>query len=437
MGSLGSPEQYEVWIVDAYGSLGASGIDTAAEPLLVVEWSEIGWGRIENDVSTATVTVPTSLVTPGFGRGSSEDPSGTAAQPMPLRAWLHWVHIYRDSVLVWRGPIVGWSGPVLGGPMEIVAADVVAYAKRRMVQDVSFAAADLWDVVSGLVTSIGSGGEPWMMLDPESLNPGETAGITLTRDYLYSERLYLFDVLQDLVGQGLWFSAGPVAVSYDRNEFLYTYFNMATTVAVLTRPAPTLNEQTVLNNPKATVDGRDLTIKVFADSTDLEGVVSTAQLTIDPAMDQTYAQADPTGEFETVVRGEGGYDTGEQARRLLATNIFPTVAVEPVLLGPKFGSFTGWGTEGSAPTVSTVSGVAGFAGINDLRPGLVARWGFDVPHAVNEAPVGRYAPGLDTYWTSADEMDYVWLSKVDVKVSKQDGDVVEQIWATFTPTVVS
>lgn len=434
MGCLGTPEHYEAWIVDGVASLSEADV-TPVNVLVALDWATINWERVENEISTASVVVPTALASKAAVRSTRWGYGGRPLQPMPLRAYIHWLYVLRDGVIVWRGPIISWSGPVLGGTMEITAWDALAYAKRRMVVDQSVTDGDLWDAVHTMVVGIGSSSPPWPLLDPATLNPGGTSGITYSREYLLSERLYLFDALLDLTKLGLWFSCGPTAVSYDSHEFLLNYFNLVTTVSKLTKPAPTLNEHTVLNNPQVGFDGRGLVGQVYADSVDADGNRTSTTVPLDPAMDQTYASVDGA-QFESVVRGEVGFDALGEAQRILTIDSMPSLSTEPMILGPRFGSTTGWGTSGTPPSVSDVSGVAGFAGINDLRPGLVARWGFDTPQITYDQPIGAYRPGLDTYWGGAGEIEYAWLSRVEVQVTKREGDIQERILGSFRPAVV-
>jgi len=108
-GSLGMPNEYEVFIVDSL----------TQETVDVVPWTSLTWGRTLNGVSRASVTCR---------RQKSIKPKWY--DMAPLRAWDRMLVIQRNGFTVWDGPVLGWSSDQT---LRIDASDRSAALAKRLV----------------------------------------------------------------------------------------------------------------------------------------------------------------------------------------------------------------------------------------------------------------------------------------------------------------
>lgn len=149
--------------------------------------SQIQWGRVQDDTSQATITVPTS--------GSQE----CCDLLSRMRAWGCELHLYRDGDEVWSGPLV--TGTYASASAVLVARDILAWSDKRgnrTAVDYSTEADDLAEIGRAALLA----GFP---LDDANflryLVVRET-GISGQRSYAAMGQ-YVGDILRDLAGSGL------------------------------------------------------------------------------------------------------------------------------------------------------------------------------------------------------------------------------------------
>lgn len=149
--------------------------------------SEVTWGRVIDDISAASVTIPIS-------DASCCDILGK------IHVWRHWMQIFRAGEYVWGGPIV----QVAGGrtQVQIFAKDIFALMQKRIVhEELCFAADcgglpfDLADIGTILVNDAFYEGTP-----PYSVQAVAT-GIVGEREYKPGENS--FSALQEALQVGL------------------------------------------------------------------------------------------------------------------------------------------------------------------------------------------------------------------------------------------
>ncbi|MFI9026294.1 hypothetical protein [Streptomyces sp. NPDC053560] len=99
--------------------------------------TDVEWTRVLDDTSTARIVV---------------NPDGDCCERLgQVRAWRHFLNIWRGRDPVWSGPILQaeWSR----GQMEVWAADVLAVLDRRVPHaDIAFGDTDLVNVAKWLIT---------------------------------------------------------------------------------------------------------------------------------------------------------------------------------------------------------------------------------------------------------------------------------------------
>lgn len=86
-----------------------------------VRFSDLGWGRVLDDLSEATVTIPDKL----YGRPCE------AALSEELEPWRYGLLIERNAQRVWRGPITDITRPPGVDALTITANDKMAWTKKR------------------------------------------------------------------------------------------------------------------------------------------------------------------------------------------------------------------------------------------------------------------------------------------------------------------
>ena len=176
--SLGCADEYTVIIT-------ARDLETYAAQ---VDWSQLTWSRVLDEISDATVTVPDI-----FGGMRCNIELGSAIVP-----WRFGIRIERNGELVWSGPITSVERPVRNGQgsdyVTISAQDKMVWTTRRTpTEDLFYQAQDGATVFKGVVD------------DATSLDnlfglecPSFNTGFTMTRDILAADFEYMYDILDDL-----------------------------------------------------------------------------------------------------------------------------------------------------------------------------------------------------------------------------------------------
>ena len=434
MGSIGQLEEYIVRIEDSATALSVRPAFSAGDAFALheVPWASVRWTRVLNDISTASVTVPNDI----WGR---------TLCPYPLHGWDQTLAVYRNGMLVWRGPIVGWRVDD-DGRVEISALDVLALTKKWFIYiDHTFEEVDLWTVLSTLFTDQQTYADWFYLVDPAVSHPGELGGWAITREYRAAQMHSLYQAMRDLATEaGMFFSAGPDKVHYDPNEY---DFGSA---------APVLHDGSVFNRPKVTVDCTEVGTRVWAVGDDagvggfqtILDVSLTTTLGVEPYSEVFVLQA--LSEPDPRLQGAG---LAQAATPYAVEALAPKVTIEAMQLSPSFGGLpSGDNVEGS------------FSDINDLRPGLLVKWGFDancmsaIPINTLVDPVAAYPPStygdvvLRRYdvWPppgflppdppevasvvlSSERIEWAALVQLSVSVSSTDDGVSESISASFIP----
>lgn len=176
--TIGCPNEYTVIIT-------ARDCETYAA---TVEWSDLSWSRVLDDVSTASVKVPD--VTGGL-RCNIE--LGDALVP-----WRYGIRIERDSQEVWAGPIVGINRGARASDSDdyvtINASDKMVWTQKRTPsQDLDFVNVDGGIIFKQVLDDA-------MRYDnvPKLYCPEFRTGYAMTREILALNFEYQFDVLMDL-----------------------------------------------------------------------------------------------------------------------------------------------------------------------------------------------------------------------------------------------
>lgn len=153
--------------------------------------SALQWGRVQDDTSQATVTVPT------VGRQECCDLLSR------MRAWGCEIHLYRDGTEVWSGPLI--TGTHAPTQTSLVARDVLAWSDKRgnrTAVDVTVPAADLAVIAYRAILAGFPLDEPNIL---SYLVPRNTE-IAATRTYAAMAQ-YVGDILRDLAASGLYYTA--------------------------------------------------------------------------------------------------------------------------------------------------------------------------------------------------------------------------------------
>jgi len=414
--TIGCADDYEVVLEDS-STIGTVAVQRRLSDL---EFSELTWGRVESAVSEASVTLALDAYGPG-------------CCPYPLRGWDQSIAIYRNGRRQWGGPIVGWR--VLDdGRVQIAARDLLAFAMKEFIYtNRTFAAVNWQEVISQLVTDI-SGGlgttVPWSTIDPASFPEYAeyAAGFpyVVDRTYAISQMKYLLEAMTELAAEaGETFSCGPERVHYGAYGLA-----QENGLGFVDTARPIINNHTVFGIPKVVVDCLGVATDVFAvgSAAGPGGFQRVNNVRITPLPDgltnysehfhlQAAVQPDPRWNLEAQMLG--GHVSAVAA-------LAPVVTLEAVHLTPEFGSMPE--VSGSGPFRPGLDGLAG------VRPGLVAKWGFD-DDCWTHLPVTRPtdprmgAPALEF----TPNIELVRLVQLDVRVAATDDGFDESIQAHFTP----
>jgi hypothetical protein len=385
---------------------------TLPDPLHILQWSSLSWQRVENGVAHAKVVL-------------ARDVFGRVCCNYPLRGWDQHVGFYRDGVRVFGGPLVGWRR-LPDGNIELAVNCLLAHAKKAYISDNrTFTATGVQQIISDLCSDIQdalSQVAPWYNINPSTVDPDAFAiysgFIPQDRTYAIAEMKTLYDVIAELASEtGVSFSCGGLAVHYGLYEF------------DLGMARPSLDYSSTIGEPQITVDCLDVAEDVFivsaaAGAGGYQSVVNAAIVGLPPyASDfilQTHAQPDSRLSSESLVVA------GMSAA---AAALAPKVTIEQITLTPEFGSIDGYDN----PGYSFVD--PGMDGINDLMPGLIARWGYDgdclndIPVIIAFDPTDEITPLFYDF----ESFKHVRLVQVDVEVSKTDEGLSEVIRGSFTP----
>lgn len=387
MGRIGSPAEYEVWLLDGPTEV----------PLTRLPWGDLNWQRIRSGVSAASATVP--------GKYGGIQCCGDA-----LQAWGVLLAIYRDGSRVWDGPVTGWSFGSAG--LTISAFDRSVILTRRLVAvDRDFAAVDLWTMVRTLLSDAsvdveGAGDTPWGF----SYSPmSATSGLTLTRSFRVARLESLDRVLADLTEQaGLSWSQRNGSFFLDPRVFWSD--GDATYRDPLLTPRSVVDGQLNVN-----VDAAQLATGVYVGS-EGEGIVGfpnviTNTNTTYSSYSLLAAITAPRVAADTV----GGFVTAAQmaAARLAA----PTVTLEQIRLSPAFGS----------PTFPS--------DLSTLMPGVVCP--VDFPDQCGlDIPIITVDPFDYEVIASSSSVRHARLDQLDVRASLSDDGLDESVLGSFTAVAV-
>jgi len=116
--------------------------------------ASVEWGRILNDIATATIVVT-----------KCPDNCALFAEPfedsVPARPWSHEVRIFRDNTVAFEGPIVR----VRDRPteIEILAYDMVGWVNRREVREAYTHTGDAVTIAANLLDTYFPPSDPWLM----------------------------------------------------------------------------------------------------------------------------------------------------------------------------------------------------------------------------------------------------------------------------------
>jgi hypothetical protein len=183
---LGCAETYEVFIT------GNNPNTLEPEIIDAVGWENLEWSRVEDDVSTASITLPDQ-----YGGLRCMVKYGG------LRPWRHGIRIERDGVLVWQGPVTTISRPTGSSgrlpELRVTASDLFArYMKRLATQDYTFS-----------VTNEDAGSFFRRIAADTAIIPGRhngfnlpiptfAAGTSISREVVYRDFEFAWDVLKGL-----------------------------------------------------------------------------------------------------------------------------------------------------------------------------------------------------------------------------------------------
>lgn len=434
MGQIGALDEYIVRIEDSALAMGrrdnyTPGVNYALHEL---PWSSLRWGRVMNDISTASVTIP-------------NDMWGRTMCPYPLHGWDQTLAIYRNGSLVWRGPLLGWRHNE-DGLVEISAADVLAFGRKWYVyQDRKYTTTDPLDVIS-ILFSDQPASSPWFSLvSPGLIDASMKAGWWVARTYKAAQMQSLYTCIRSLSEEaGVFFSAGPDFVHYDSDEY---YFASA---------SPVLHEGSSVSIPKIAVDCSEVASRVWAvgDDAGVGGFQTIADASMTTRFNQpAYSKVYDLQSLSEPDQRLQGAHLVKAATPSAIHALGPKITIETVELTPTFGGLS-----------SGREGLGSFRGMDSLRPGLRVRWGFDAD-CLSEVPVYTildptaaydvatygpvlraaiwppivYAPEDDAnkvFATSA-SIDWMVLVQLDVSVAAAEDGLSEQINASFIPMALS
>jgi hypothetical protein len=183
---LGCAETYDVFIT-------ANNRETQ-EPEIVdaIGWSDLRWNRVEDDASTASITIPDKY---GGVR--------CVAKYGGLKPWRYGVRVERNGQLVWSGPVTSIVRPVRNGvalpQIEVGATDLFGRFMRRLavqretLQVSNEDAGSIFRRIAGETALV-----PWPHNGFNLPIPSFAAGTALSREVVYRDFEYAWEVLKGL-----------------------------------------------------------------------------------------------------------------------------------------------------------------------------------------------------------------------------------------------
>lgn len=385
MGVIGTPDEYEAYIVDSL----------TQETLSILKWNSIDWQRARNATSTANVRI------------APHDPDGCRSALDGLTAWGNMLVIIRNGQRVWDGPVMGWS---TGNGVTIRARDRSAMLAKRLVgADITYETVFTYDVFTDLVMTLlndanmfttGAGQMPYTYSAiPRGAGVGTTdLGVTVIGRLRVASLETLASVFGSLA-ETVYF--GWTQVMSELNCYVDSFY----------LDNCVLSSETVVDGQLAlTVQGDDIVTGKYKGSVGqgVAGFVSPAY----PVLDSTYipyglygvvtdanSGAFKLSNFATGANLPGQYDSGS-----------PSLTLETVQLRPDFGDLD------FSDDLST------------LVPGCA--WGLDFPNenALNVAFSHYYPASIAT--ETYQRISFVSLEQLDVSVARSETALTETMQAS-------
>lgn len=402
MGLIGEPEEYIVTLEDTASVFASASVD-ASTVLHELPWaSGTRWGRVKNGVSTATVFI-------------SNDEWGRTRCPYPLHGWDDSIGIYRNGTLVWRGPLLGWRR-TSAGQIELSAQDIGAFMDRALsLEDQTATDVSLWSFVDTYVDNVGltmHASAPYTFMTPYLFNPGESGGVLVTKSLVGKEARTMSTVFGELSTEfDLFYAVGPDGFHFDPAEYNFG------------ASAPTLHEGSVAGMPQVAVDCSNVAGAVFAVGSNAG--TGGYQVITDSSMGARVGATAYSSQPLAIIVEPNVHLQGDQfdvaVTKPSANALSPKVTVETLRLLPSFGS------------VSATAGSRCFNGIDDLRPGLVVRWGFDADclSAIPITTVGDVTTKIA--YVQSERLAAARLVQLDVTIGRADGGIIEAVNGSFIP----
>jgi hypothetical protein len=205
---MANPNDVTLGCADEYAAIiTARDLETYAARL---DWSEITWSRVLDDISEATVRVPDI-----FGGLRCNIELGTALVP-----WRFGLRIERNGSEVWSGPITAVERPERNGGGDdhvvVTAHDTMIWATKRTTNDfLSFTSEDA-GVIFRTVLDAGMAPDNLMGLNC----PEFDTGYLMTREVVPLDFEYTYDILSELAESAVDFFVlnGELAV-FDIGDF--------------------------------------------------------------------------------------------------------------------------------------------------------------------------------------------------------------------------
>jgi hypothetical protein len=191
-----------------------------------VEYGSVRWGRVLDDISSASITVPDHFSAPNC-----------IADFGGLKPWRYGLLIERNGQEVWSGPVVSvgrdTGSLASSGSLTIEAADVLSRYKRRVASRFSqnFINHDAAYVMTQVVASAAHPFDMW-----EVKVPNVVTGSAVTREIIARDFEMAWDVIRDLLDSAMdaYVMNGVLHVFEPVNGWRYVSVNNET----LTLPGP-------------------------------------------------------------------------------------------------------------------------------------------------------------------------------------------------------
>lgn len=382
MATIGTCEEYEAFIV-------ASGTQI---PLVTLPWSQISWGRLRSDISTASV-----IVSPQNGGVECCGAIGG------LEPWDQMLRIERNGAIVWDGPVTGWREEA--GTLKVRAMDRFCVSKKRYVgSHLNLVNSDPVAIIASLIASAAIGNPAY---DIYSLTAAYSSASTETvsREYFVERLDTVYDAIREVV------SATTKGFFTCYRDTVYLYEPQMAALVGANAPL-VLSEQTMIGRPTVDVEGFGMATKAYVGGSSV-GVPGFPLIGNDATFLGTYVAAFlETASAQSRTGSQA--DLNLMAKRLAAEAATPDATVERVRLSPNFGA-------------------VGFpADLSYLLPGVRVLLDFESTCAFNVPFVEyRETGGVASYATTS-TIQYLRLDELEVSVTQSaDGGLDETIMASF------